>query len=126
MCSYNLKIGNFGQKLAKNYLLAHGYDILAENYYVRGGEIDIIAKISEKIVFVEVKTRTNLTFGQAEDAVNIFKIRAMLKTAEIYLQEKNIYGKTQVSFDIIAVYILKTLKKVKIKHFKNIDMFSVF
>ncbi len=125
MNNYRLKVGYFGQKLAKNYLLAHGYEILAENYYIRGGEIDLIAKISGKIVFIEVKTRTNFRYGQAEDAVNFFKIKAMVKAAEIFLNKKNIINKTEIDFDIIAVYIFKNLKKVKIKHFRNIDVFSL-
>lgn len=73
MNNYRLKVGYFGQKLAKNYLLAQGYEILAENYYIRGGEIDLIAKISQKVVFIEVKTRTNFRYGQAEDAVDFLK-----------------------------------------------------
>ena len=88
--------------------------------------MDLIAKISEKIVFIEVKTRTSLTFGQPEDAVDVYKLKSMLRTAEIYLKDKKTIGCLEVEFDIISILINKQIKRVVIRHFRDIDVSAVF
>ena len=57
------ELGNLGEKIALNYLQKENYRILERNFYCRQGEIDIIAQKQKEIVFVEVKTRTNNSFG---------------------------------------------------------------
>ena len=58
----NKKFGIIGEKIAQKFLINKGYEILETNYYTKIGEIDIIAQKSKKIVFIEVKTRSNLKF----------------------------------------------------------------
>ena len=51
------KFGNIGEKIAQKYLIKKGYEIITTNFYTRSGEIDIITKNENEIIFIEVKTR---------------------------------------------------------------------
>ena len=110
----NTKIlGDKGEIWAQNYLVKQGYIIIENNYHSKIGEIDIIAKQGEEIVFVEVKTRSSDKFGKPSEAVNFQKQFKIKKTAEVFLlKSKKYYSK--VRFDVIEVY-----PDEKIVHLKN-------
>jgi len=55
--SYRKDVGDWGERIASDYLISNGYQILERNFYTRYGEIDIVASKDEDIIFVEVKTR---------------------------------------------------------------------
>ena len=116
---YNKKVGNFGEKLACDYLRKKGYKIVSRNTRAKRNEIDIIAKIKEIIVFVEVKTRTNSNFGTAEEAICKRKTNRLNNAINLYLNYKKI---THDNFrlDYIAINIDKIKKIANIKHFKDI------
>lgn len=118
--NYQQKVGIFGQTLAKKYLQKKEYEILAEHFYIRGGEVDLVAKEKKEIVFVEVKTRTSKMFGLPEDAVDKYKRQSLLRSAEVFMQQKRIFGKVSFRFDIISVFVDKTSKRANIRHFKDI------
>ena len=117
----NLKqqIGQYGQQIAKEFLIKRGYQVIKENYYTRLGEIDLIIKDHNQLVFVEVKTRTSLKFGLPEEAVSQFKKERMINCALQYLSEKEIQD-DNYRLDIIAILINKDNKKALIRHHKNI------
>ncbi|MDE6583292.1 MAG: YraN family protein [Clostridia bacterium] len=94
--------GDKGEILVQNFLKAKKYQILETNYKNRLGEIDIIAKHENVIVFVEVKARINTDFGRPIEAVNQFKQNKIRKVAELYLQSKNQYY-ADVRFDVVEV-----------------------
>ena len=71
------KLGYEGENTAREYLVSKGYSVIASNYTVRGGEIDIIVTDGKSLVFVEVKTRKNDAFGRASEAVDSKKILHM-------------------------------------------------
>ena len=79
------KFGMIGEKIAQGYLLNMGYDIIETNFYTRRGEIDIIAKKDNCIIFVEVKSRSNVTYGTPAMAVNYIKRKHMKTASKIYL-----------------------------------------
>ena len=60
----NKEIGKLGEEIATQYLRNKGYKILDRNFMCRQGEIDIVAHTKKELVFVEVKTRTNLSYGR--------------------------------------------------------------
>ena len=91
-----------GETAARDYLRAKGYTILEENYAGQIGEIDIIAKDGETIVFVEVKARENTDFGYPIEAVTPQKVRKICLTAQQYLVHHRLLGK-DVRFDVVAV-----------------------
>lgn len=80
-----MRLGDVGEEIATQYLLAKGYTILTRNYRTRLGEIDIIAMSKKTIVFVEVKTRSSVSFGYPAEFVTRPKQYKLLKAALYYL-----------------------------------------
>lgn len=110
-------LGYQGEDVAVEYLMKNKYEILERNFYSIHDEIDIIAKKENEIIFIEVKTRRSLKFGNPAEAVNNIKIKHMKKAARYYLYKtKNEYA--NVRFDIIEVYICND--KFKINHIKQV------
>ncbi len=94
--------GGFGEEAAARYLEQKGYAILARNYRVRGGELDIVARDGPVLVFVEVKQRRDADFAPAADAVDAFKRKRLLRAAQGYLDEHRETAPARV--DVIEVY----------------------
>lgn len=111
------KFGIIGEKIAQGYLVNKDYNILDTNFYTRGGEIDIIAKKNEYIVFIEVKTRSNTRYGTPAMAVNHIKKKHIKLASSIYLMLNNLYN-VPVRFDVIEVFIKNG--KYEINHIKQI------
>lgn len=95
--------GNNGEYEARNYLLNKGYEIIGNNYSSPYGEIDIIFKDKEYLVFCEVKARKNAEYGTGAMAVGLDKINKITKTALAYITEKEI-SDIDIRFDIIEIY----------------------
>lgn len=81
----NKRLGDRGEELAARFLRGNGYRILARNYRCPRGEIDIIARDGETVVFVEIKGRSTRRFGSPLDAVTPAKRRRLAVTAHHYL-----------------------------------------
>lgn len=79
--------GKLGEDITAAYLCRNGFEIIARNYHSRYGEIDIIAKSSEFILFVEVKARNEKAFERPAAAVTSAKRRKIIQTALIFLSE---------------------------------------
>ena len=95
----------FGQKaeeMAVRYLKRCGYKIIARNHRTRCGEIDIIAREGETLVFVEVKARTSNRYGSAKAAVTPHKQRQVSKVALTYLQMTD-QSHVKARFDVVTV-----------------------
>ncbi|RYC67389.1 YraN family protein [Spirosoma sordidisoli] len=114
MAQHN-ETGKQGEAEAARYLLDNGYQIVATNYRHQHAEIDLIARKDKLMVFVEVKTRTNVSYGNPEEFVNYTKARLVMKTAEHYIFAQN--WPYDVRFDIIAVTI--ATNEVRIKHIED-------
>jgi putative endonuclease len=109
-------LGATGERHAARYLASKGYKILASNYRCRYGEIDIIATKMNKIVFVEVKTRSSWNFGKGSEAVNYVKQHKIRKVALYYMSETNArYG--EFRFDVIDLLISDG--EIKLAHIEN-------
>lgn len=114
----NQEIGKFGENVATKYLQRKGYKILDRNFSCKQGEIDIIAKDFNQLVFVEVKTRSTKEFGYPAEAVNRQKRKHLEKAVKYYLY-KNKQENKPVRIDVIEV----TLKNgyYTINHIEQID-----
>lgn len=112
--------GKDGEEIAAKYLLKKGFEILKRNYRFSHGEIDIIAKDGDTLVFVEVKTRKNLEYGEPEYAITKKKIQQLKKIAELYLFDKQI-EEADCRFDVIAI-ILGSENNPQITHYENAFM----
>ncbi len=102
MVGNNQDLGRTGEDIAAKYLTKHGYKIIARNFRCRSGEIDIIARDGEYIVFVEVKARTSDRYGAATEAVNIHKQQRLKRLATYYL---HMTGQLNVNcrFDVVIL-----------------------
>ena len=106
-------LGIQGEALATEHLENQGYKILELNYKNKIGEIDIIAKDGETIVFIEVKARQSLRFGHPREAVNFYKQQKIRNVAIGYLKFKKLYERVSVRFDVVDIL------GDKITHIKN-------
>lgn len=115
----NKQTGDFGEKLACEFLKKSGFKILEKNYRIRGGEIDIVCKDKDYLVFVEVKTRYSHEFGLPSEAITPFKIKALLKTALFYIQKIN-WGDKGYRIDLVSVDFSDNPENPKIELIKDI------
>lgn len=96
-------IGTKYEQVALQYLLEHGYTLIEQNFQCRTGEIDIIAKEKEYLVFVEVKYRTNTTKGLPQEAIDYRKIKKITRTAQYYMLINHIPLDTPCRFDAVII-----------------------
>jgi putative endonuclease len=131
--TYRQTLGSWGEALAASYLQERGYAILGRNVRTAYGEIDLIASPvqadlmanshqaedhSQVIVFVEVKTRTSLAYGQPEESVTPRKKAHLLAAAQAYMQSHaDLSSAWRV--DVIAVRCAKSGEAQEITHFEN-------
>ena len=104
MSKHALAVGKTGEDIAVNFLKRSGYRIVQRNYKNKLGELDIVAYDRETIVFIEVKTRTSLSFGYPQEAVTQFKQKQLNRVALSYLKQYNLLHKS-VRFDIVSILL---------------------
>ena len=110
--------GKFGELYAAEMLKTGGYAIIAANYRSRYGEIDIIAKNGQYIVFVEVKTRSESAIARPAAWVDSRKQQKLIKTALMYLSENQ--TELQPRFDVIEIVTERGRHEVRsYNHIKN-------
>ena len=105
--------GKEGEKIAAAYLKKNGYEIIEINFRCPIGEIDIVAKEENDLVFVEVKTRKSLDLGYPEQAVGIRKQKKMSQLALWYMQKRKI-ADTNARFDVVAITLMPEKNEVKL------------
>lgn len=108
------EIGNIGEDMAVDFLSNINYEILDRNFLKPYGEIDIVAKDKDYIVFVEVKARKNTNHGYPREFVNKNKIKKLQEVAQIYLIENNLLN-VPFRFDVIEIIFSEN----KIEHIIN-------
>ncbi len=99
---FNKFTGKSGEQIAVKHLKSKGYKILDTNYRSRHGEIDIVCMHKGMLVFVEVKSRKNLSFGLPREAVTYRKQQSIIYTAQYYIF-RNALVDIPVRFDVIEV-----------------------
>jgi putative endonuclease len=86
MAGQKQSLGRWGEERAAEYLEAKGYEILGRNIRTESGEIDLLARQEDQLIFVEVKTRTSQDFGHPEESITQLKQQHMTDAAQNYLQ----------------------------------------
>lgn len=120
MSKTSKEFGKEGEDLAEKLLRLKNYKIIERNYrYGRTGELDIIAEdpVTHQMVFVEVKSRKNLEFGDPILAITKNKMAQLKKVANAYLYDKEI-REVDCRFDVVTVLFRGQLKP-EIKHYVN-------
>jgi putative endonuclease len=113
------ELGARGESLAVEKLEIEGYHIRDRNWRTREGELDIVAKDGDTIVFVEVKARTNRRFGLPEEAVTKKKRQRLLKAALAYLDAHQLFD-ANWRFDFIAIECSSKGELIRIEHLVDI------
>ncbi|KKU13221.1 MAG: hypothetical protein UX20_C0028G0010 [Candidatus Magasanikbacteria bacterium GW2011_GWC2_45_8] len=102
-------LGAYGENLAAEFLLRHGFQILARNFRVRGAELDIIARKEDALYFVEVKTRSGVSYGAPESAIHYYK-----------QQHMRLYADNEMHLSSVAVGVDSAARRVRLRFFRDL------
>jgi putative endonuclease len=91
------------ESLAREYLERQGLTFVISNYRCSCGEIDLIMRDQNTLVFIEVRYRCQNHYGEGVATINLTKQRKLKKTAVYYLQKHRLYGRAACRFDIVSV-----------------------
>ena len=111
MKAWHLRKGKSSEQLALRWLQKQGLKLLHQNYHCKSGEIDLIMRDDEHVVFVEVRYRSHATFGSAAESVTPDKQRKLLRAAEHYLQRQS--RTPACRFDIIGIDAQQRIQWIK-------------
>jgi putative endonuclease len=109
-------LGTWGERLAEEFLVASGYQILERNYRVRGGEADLVARHGDSIVVVEVKTRASRRFGAPNQAVTTAKSRRVYRAGCAYCRARG-HSLSQLRCDVITVDCTEGTGEPRLRHY---------
>jgi putative endonuclease len=112
----NRLLGNRGERHAARYLRGQGFRILARGYRTPLGEIDLIARDGDVLVFVEVKSRRQ---GHPAEAVTLEKQRRLTLAALQFLAHHRLLENQRARFDVIAIVWPDDRKAPSVEHFRN-------
>lgn len=96
-------LGQAAEQTALHYLIKNGLKLITQNYHCYYGEIDLILKDQDDIVFTEVRSRSRTDFGFASESINPQKIRRLILAATHFLQKSGRLYKVNSRFDVIAI-----------------------
>ena len=97
------RLGSEKEQIAKKYLELEGYHIIAENFYAKGGEIDLIGREDGYLAFIEVKYRKDSAAGHPLEAVDYQKQNKIRYTAQYYMYKNRIPENTPCRFDVVSI-----------------------
>ena len=110
------ELGRIGENIIADYIKKLGYKVVERNFACNQGEIDIVAKDKEELVFIEVKTRTDISYGEASEAVTDTKKRHLINSIKYYIYKQKLENQP-IRIDVAEVYINKG--KVKVNYIKQ-------
>ncbi|TCS79204.1 YraN family protein [Tepidibacillus fermentans] len=110
-------LGKWGEEKAKEYLLSQGYVLIEENWRTRYGELDLIMLDQGTVVFIEVRTKSNLHYGKAIESIDQRKQHKLLLTAQAFLQSKKWWDRP-IRFDMVSLDKIQGV--YHIQHVKDI------
>lgn len=114
---HKIKLGQDGEKAVERFLLSQGYTVLAKNFGVKSGELDLVAARNEVVCFVEVKTRHNKYFP-ISTVVTLSKQKKLTKAAKIFVSNNKISDRV-LRFDVAVVLYDNPAKKPQIEYIEN-------
>jgi len=111
-------LGRRGEEIAARYLTDHGYRVIARNWRCRSGEIDVIARQGESVVFVEVKTRSSVAYGHPFEAITLSKAARLRSLAAQWCSESEEHP-AAIRIDAIGV-IAPPGGEVRLEHLTGV------
>lgn len=118
MSNQRQNLGRRGEDEAASYLKKQGYILLQRNYRCPLGEIDVIAKDSKTLVFIEVRTRSSDRFGTPQESINRKKMLKIHKVAQYYLKAVQ-KEEEPVRFDVLALLLDVENQLMQLEHIKG-------
>lgn len=116
MKSFNRHTGAVGENLAEKELTKKGFEILERNFSNRYGEIDIIAKDKDTLVFVEVKAKKGLEFGRPEEMITRNKLQKIQHMATVYMNGQIV----PCRIDVVAIVLSSSDQMLSCHHYENV------
>ncbi len=95
--------GQYTENLACRYLENKGLNLIEKNFNCKVGEIDLIMKDNDTLVFVEVRYRKNMNFGSGAESITVSKQSKLIKTASLYLQRHTRLNQYPARFDVVSI-----------------------
>ena len=118
MASSRQQLGAEGELAARRFLESEGYQVLDTNFRCRWGEVDIVARLGDTLVFVEVRTRRALTYGIPQESIREKKKVRLVATAETYLQSYQ-EQLDDWRIDLISVLVGRDGRVTEVAHLEN-------
>lgn len=110
------QVGQNGENLAAEYLQERGYTIITRNWRGAAGELDIVAELTNRLIFVEVRTRRSQRFGTAAESITATKRARLVALAESYLQA---HAGLEQAWQIDVITVTWQGQHVTINHLEN-------
>lgn len=111
------KLGEWGESLAAQHLEAKGYEIVARNWRTGQGEIDLVVRGGQELIFVEVKTRRGIDMGSPEEGLTRRKGDKLMLLAQQYVAQHDLDVDWRI--DLVAVELDSTGKLLRCEHIPN-------
>ena len=118
MASHKQIVGRQGEQLASDYLRRQGYTIIARNWRCPAGEIDVVAREGEDLVFVEVRARRGLEFGTPEESITARKQSKLVEVAQTYLLMMDLQD-VAWRIDVVAIQLGSRGEPTRLNHIRN-------
>jgi putative endonuclease len=110
-------LGRRGEDLAARQLAAQGYEVVARNWRCESGELDLVARDGECLVFVEVRTRRGGAMGSPEESITAAKQARLIALADAYVQDNDWQGDWRL--DVVAVEMDRRGRLQRVDHYEN-------
>jgi putative endonuclease len=110
-------LGQRGEELAARHLAASGYEMVARNWRCEAGEVDLVVKEGECLVFVEVRTRRGRSMGSPEESITAAKQARLVDLGEAYVQAHDWEGDWRI--DVVAVEMERGGRLLRVDHYEN-------
>ena len=113
------ELGRRAEEIAAQYVQDEHYGAIVRNWRCRTGELDIVAEQDGVLVFIEVRSRRQTgSFGTPEESVDLRKQRQVRSTAEVYMQQNRMHGRS-ARFDVITVRFDSAGQFLRLDHYPN-------
>ena len=96
-------VGFDAERVAEDFLIREGLSPITQNFRCRLGEIDLVARDRDCLVFVEVRSRGAGSFTRARLTVDVHKQRKLIRTAALYVTKRPQYANSVMRFDVVAI-----------------------
>ncbi len=103
LTDHTVALGNIAEELACRFLQKQGLEFIQKNYRIKNGEIDLIMRDQDVLVFIEVKSRTQPSHGHAIEMLSMTKQNRIIRAARYYLQSNRLTEKARCRFDVVGV-----------------------